>query len=102
VQFDVEVFCGVDVGKGRHHVCALDAAGAKLLDKGLVNDEAALRAAFERLTRHRRVLVVVDQVGGIAALPLAVARSMGLELAYLPGLMMRRLADLYPGRDKTA
>ncbi len=97
----VEVFCGVDVGKGRHHVCALTAAGAKLLDRGVANDERALREVLGGLAEYGRVLVVVDQVSGIAALPLAVARDLGLEVAYLPGLTMRRLADLYPGRDKT-
>jgi hypothetical protein len=40
------------------------------------------------------VLVVVDQPNSIGALPLAVARDMGCPVAYLPGLTMRRIADL--------
>jgi transposase len=47
------------------------------------------------------VLVVVDQPASIGALPLAVARDMGCPVAYLPGLTMRRIADLYPGEAKT-
>ncbi len=33
--------------------------------------------------------------------PIAVARSMGIQVAYLPGLAMRRIADLHPGTAKT-
>jgi len=47
------------------------------------------------------VLVVVDQPNTIGALPIAVARAMGLGVAYLPGLAMRRIADLHPGAAKT-
>ena len=47
------------------------------------------------------MLVVVDQPASIGALPLAVARDAGCEVAYLPGLAMRRIADLYPGEAKT-
>ncbi|MBM7774760.1 transposase [Actinokineospora baliensis] len=36
-----------------------------------------------------------------SALPVAVARAAGHQVAYLPGLAMRRIADLYPGRAKT-
>ena len=28
-------------------------------------------------------------------------RSLGIEAAYLPGLAMRRIADLHPGQSKT-
>ncbi|MFB7999934.1 transposase [Streptomyces sp. NPDC056002] len=37
----------------------------------------------------------------IGALPLTVARDAGCKVAYLPGLSMRRIADLYPGEAKT-
>ena len=32
---------------------------------------------------------------------MAVARVQGLDVAYLPGLAMRRIADLHPGNAKT-
>ncbi|MFF7780356.1 IS110 family transposase [Streptomyces tanashiensis] len=51
--------------------------------------------------KHGTVLVVVDQPASIGALPLAVARDMSCPVAYLPGLTMRRIADLYPGEAKT-
>jgi transposase len=47
------------------------------------------------------VLVVVDQPATIGALPVAVARATGCQVAYLPGLAMRRIADLHPGSAKT-
>jgi transposase len=46
-------------------------------------------------------LLVVDQPASIDALPVAVARAEGCQVAYLPGLTMRRLADVHPGNAKT-
>jgi transposase len=37
----------------------------------------------------------------MGALPLAVARDEGVEVGYLPGLAMRRIAELHPGEAKT-
>ncbi|GLL05103.1 hypothetical protein GCM10017581_068500 [Dactylosporangium matsuzakiense] len=95
------VFCGVDVGKTDHHACALTTTGKRLHDKPLPNDETALRRVLTTLTRHGRTLVVVDQPAAIGALTIAVARDMGIDVGYLPGLAMRRIADLYPGQAKT-
>ncbi len=95
------VFLGLDVGKGEHHACALDPSGKKLHDKPLPNDEQRLRALFAQLGRHGKILVVVDQPASIGALPVAVARASGCQVAYLPGLTMRRLADIHPGSAKT-
>jgi len=47
------------------------------------------------------VLVVLDQPASIGALPVAVARACEVDVAYLPGLAMRRIADLHPGSAKT-
>ncbi|MGQ4597932.1 IS110 family transposase [Nocardia sp. R6R-6] len=95
------VFCGVDVGKGEHHAVGLDPAGKRLFDKALPNDESRLRAVFDKLAVHGRLLIVVDQPNTIGALPVTVARACGHDVAYLPGLSMRRIADLYPGQAKT-
>ena len=94
------VFCGLDVGKSEHHACALDPAGRRLHDRPLPNDQTALAEVFTRLTEHGPVLVIVDQPASIGALSIAVARSLGIEVAYLPGLAMRRIADLHPGEGK--
>ncbi|RKT51654.1 IS110 family transposase [Saccharothrix australiensis] len=95
------VFLGLDVGKGEHHAVGLDPAGKRLHDAPLPNSEPKLRALFDKLAVHGPLLVVVDQPATIGALPVAVARAAGHRVAYLPGLAMRRIADLYPGRAKT-
>ena len=95
------VVIGLDVGKTGHHACALDPGGSRLFDKPLPQDEAQLRELFTELQKHGNVLMVVDQPNTIGALPIAVARDAGCAVAYLPGLAMRKAADLYPGRSKT-
>ena len=98
---DIAVFCGLDVGKGEHHATALGRDGHRLHDKPLPQDEEALRGLFAKLALHGPVVAVVDQPASIGALPVAIARSMGVMVAYLPGLAMRRIADLHPGNAKT-
>lgn len=95
------VFLGLDVGKDGHHAVGLAPDGKRLHDAALPNTEAKLRALFDKLARHGTVLVVVDQPASIGALPVAVARACGHQVAYLPGLAMRRIADLHPGTAKT-
>src|SRR5471032_1882719 len=97
----VDVFVGVDVGKGHHHAVALDRTGKRLFDKALPNDETRLRALISNLKEHGQLLLVVDQPTTIGALPVTVARSEGILVAYLPGLAMRRIADLHAGEAKT-
>ncbi|MFH9819804.1 IS110 family transposase [Streptomyces sp. NPDC017230] len=98
----VGVFRGLDVGKSAHHVHGLTPAGKKVYDKQLPNSEPRLRAVFDKLTdKFGTVLVVVDQPASIGALPLTGARHACCQVAYLPGLVMRRIADLYPGEVKT-
>lgn len=96
-----DVFVGLDVGKTGHHAVALDRDGHRLHDAALPNSQDRLAGLFDRLARHGRLLVVVDQPANIGALAVAVARSRGHEVAYLPGLAMRRIADLHPGQAKT-
>ncbi|WP_147317769.1 IS110 family transposase, partial [Streptomyces spongiicola] len=99
---DVGVFLGLDVGKTAHHGHGLTPGGKKVFDKPLPNSEPRLRAVFDKLReKFGTVLVIVDQPASIGALPLTVARDAGCRVAYLPGLAMRRIADLYPGEAKT-
>ncbi|MCL1897997.1 MAG: IS110 family transposase [Micrococcales bacterium] len=98
---DVAVFIGLDVGKASHHAVAVDKAGKRLLSKALPNDETKLRSIIDKLAIHGNVLLVVDQPATIGALPVAVAVDSGVQVAYLPGLTMRRVADLHTGEAKT-
>lgn len=98
----VDVFVGVDVGKASHHAVALDRAGTVLLNQPLTQDETALRGLIQELAGGgKRVLLVVDQPATIGALVVAVAMDEGIDVGYLPGLSMRRIADLHPGEAKT-
>ena len=90
----IDVFCGLDVGKSAHHATALNRTGARVYDHPLPPEDAKLRAVFTKLQTYGKVLVIVDQPNTIGALPIAVARDVGCEVAYLPGLAMRKAADL--------
>ncbi|MFR9481206.1 IS110 family transposase [Corynebacterium amycolatum] len=100
-EHSIDIFLGLDVGKSEHHACALDRDGNKVFDKPLPQLESELAGVFHQLQKLGTVLVIVDQPNTIGALPIAVARDCGCEVGYLPGLAMRKAADLYPGRAKT-
>ena len=97
----IAVFIGIDVGKSEHWATALNQEGRKVFDRALPNEEDLLREVYQRLQAKGQVLVVVDQPATIGALAVAVAQDMGITVGYLPGLSMRRIADLTPGRAKT-
>ena len=101
ITTDIEIFLGLDVGKTDHWACAVTKDGTKIWNKTLPNDEAKLTAVYQKLLAQGHVLVVVDQPATIGALAVAVAQHLGIPVAYLPGLSMRRIADMYPGTAKT-
>ncbi len=98
---DAAVFIGLDVGKSEHHAVALTRDGKKLYDRPLPNTERGITEVLDRLADHGPALVIVDQPATIGALPVAVAQANGMLVGYLPGLTMRRVADLHPGEAKT-
>ena len=87
-----EVYLGIDVGKTFHHAIALGRGGEVLLDQQLPNDETEIREVVATLREQGSVLLVVDQPSDIGALPVAVARSEGVRVAYLPGIASGRRA----------
>lgn len=96
-----QVFLGLDVGKSEHWACAITSGQEIIWNRALPNDEAKLVDMYTRLQEQGSLLVVVDQPATIGALAVAVAQHMNIPVAYLPGLTMRRIADLYPGDAKT-
>ncbi|MFD8645926.1 transposase [Streptomyces zaomyceticus] len=63
----IDVFLGLDVGKGEHHATAVTPVGRKAFDKRLPNTEPKLRELFAKLKgRHRTGLVVVAWTGTTA------------------------------------
>jgi transposase len=97
----VDVWVGLDVGKSEHFADVLDDDGERLFARAVGNDQADLEALLDRAARHGMPGLVIDQPGSIAQLALAVAARRGVPVAYVPGLVMRRAADLYPGEAKT-
>ena len=97
----VDVWIGLDVGKEEHFAEVLDDHGERIFVRSVVNDEAALASLLDRAAEHGIPGLVIDQPGSIAQLALAVARTREVPVAYVPGLVMRRAADLYPGEAKT-
>jgi len=98
---EVTVWIGLDVGKEEHFADVLDDNGDPLFARSISNDEADLDALLERASEHGIAALVIDQPGSIAQLAIAVAARQGVPVAYVPGLVMRRAADLYPGEAKT-
>ena len=87
--------------RSEHWATALSRDGRKVFDRALPDEEERLRALYKKLADHGSLLVVVDQPATIGALAVAVAQDMGITVGYLPGLSMRRIADLTPGSAKT-
>jgi transposase len=98
---EVTVWVGLDVGKQDHFAEVLDDDGESLFGGSISNDEAELEALLERASGHGVPGLVIDQPGSIAQLAMAVATRRQVPVAYVPGLVMRRAADLYPGEAKT-
>ena len=97
----VEVFVGIDVAKGDHHGCAVTAAGAEVLARGVRNDEASINQLIDDAVARGAVALVVDTTSSAAALLIEAAARREVPVAYVPGLVMRRAADLYAGAAKT-
>ena len=97
----VMVWIGLDVGKESHFADVLDDDGERLFSRAVANDQADIEKLLDRAAKHGVPGLVIDQPGSIAQLVLAVAARRGTPVAYVPGLVMRRAADLYPGEAKT-
>jgi transposase len=97
----IEVWVGLDVGKQNHHATVLSASGERLFEREVANDEAAIERLLDRAGEHGRCALVIDQPGSIGSLAVCLARRRGVLVAYVPGLVMRRASELYPGEAKT-
>ena len=98
---ETTVWIGLDIGKTEHVADVLDEAGSPLFASAVANDEAEIEALLTRAESFGSPALVVDQPGSLARLVLGVAARRGVPVAYIPGLVMRRAADLYPGESKT-
>jgi transposase len=97
----IEAWVGLDVGKAEHHASVLSAAGEPLFERSIANDEAQVERLLDRAGEVGPCALVIDQPGSIGSLAVCVARRRGVPVAYVPGLVMRRASELYPGEAKT-
>ncbi|HTN99925.1 MAG TPA: IS110 family transposase [Microthrixaceae bacterium] len=104
---------GLDIGKADHGVFARDTDGVEIgLDpvKAVVNkakvgnDQRSLDVLFTwfaGLAGDAGWVLAIDQIGSYARLVIAAAASHGARVAYVPGLVAHRAAELFPGQAKT-
>jgi transposase len=98
---EIACWVGLDVGKAEHHATAMTAAGEDVFERPFRNDEAEIEQLLDLAARSGPVALVIDQPGSIGSLAVCVARRRGIPVAYVPGLVMRRASELYPGEAKT-
>ena len=97
----IESWVGLDVGKAEPHATVLSAAGEQRFERTVGNDEAEIERLFDRAEECGPLALVIDQPGSIGSLAVCLARRRGVPVAYVPGLVMRRASELYPGEAKT-
>ncbi|AHA68042.1 Transposase [Shigella dysenteriae 1617] len=98
----VQVFIGVDVGKDTHHAVAINRSGKRLFDKALPNDENKLRSLISDLKQHGQIPPLLYSASYHRCVTCRrCPRSEGVLVGHLPGLAMRRIADLHAGEAKT-
>ena len=64
----VEVFVGVVVAKGDHYACAVTAAGAEVLARGVPNDEASISRLIDDAAAHGVAALVIDTTSSATSL----------------------------------
>ena len=95
-------WAGIDVGKGHHWICLIDAAGITVWSAKAINDEAAiLDAVGGVLARADEVVWGVDVTGTMSGLLLALLAAHGQRVRYVPGRTVNQMASAYRGEAKT-
>jgi transposase len=87
----MRISVGIDIAKEIHWVTAIDADGAVLIDRKLLNtptEIAALADALAALGGSARI--GLDVIGGIAGLAEAMLAGAGFTLVHVPGLAVNR------------
>lgn len=96
------LWAGVDVGKGHHWICVIDAEGATVWSSKVDNDEAAILDAISTVTAQgTQVSWAVDVTGTMSGLLLALLAAHGQQISYVPGRIVNRMSGAYRGEAKT-
>ena len=98
-----KVWVGIDVGKGFHHACAVDAAGKVVFSRKVANGQAAIEALIARTTAKATggVVWAVDMTSGAAGLLITLLLDTGQPVVYVPGRLVNRMAGAFAGEGKT-
>lgn len=95
-------WAGVDVGKGHHWVCLIDADGVTVWTSKVVNDEQSILDAIARVTSLAAdVTWAVDMTGTMAGLLLPLLAAHAQRVKYAPGRVVSQMATAYRGEAKT-
>ena len=104
---------GLDIGKADHGVFARGPSGGEVnlgpaksaVKKAKVrNDQRSLDVLFAWFAEQAGDdgwVLAIDQIGSYARLVIAAAAAHGASVAYVPGLVAHRAAELFPGQAKT-
>jgi transposase len=97
-----KVWVGIDVGKGFHHACAVDAAGKVVFSRKVANGQAPIEALIARTTaKAGEVVWAVDMTSGPASLLITLLLATGQPVVYVPGRLVNRMAGAFAGEGKT-
>ncbi|WP_410596125.1 IS110 family transposase [Amycolatopsis sp. lyj-23] len=97
-----KVWVGIDVGKGFHHACAVDAAGKIVFSRKVANSQAAIEQLITRTTtKAAQVVWAVDMTSGAASLLITLLLATGQPVVSVPGRVVNRMAGAFAGEGKT-
>ena len=97
-----KVWVGIDVGKGFHHACAVDAAGKVVFSRKVANGQAAIEQLITRTTgKAAEVVWAVDMTSGAAGLLITLLLATGQPVVSVPGRLVNRMAGAFAGEGKT-
>ena len=104
---------GLDIGKTDHGVFLRDSLGvsislgpvAAVVQRSKIdNNQRSLDVLFAWITElagDDGWVLSIDQIGSYAQLVIAAGGAHGARIAYVPGLVAHRAAELFPGQAKT-
>lgn len=97
-----DLFVGVDVSRRSLHVAAVNGRGEIVLSEPVANDQAALGALVRTMGLRKQPTVwAVDMNGGPAALVIALLRSRGCDVRYVPAGIAAHVGAAVHGERKT-
>lgn len=97
-----EIWVGIDVGKRKHHACAVDSTGRVQWSKPIPNDQQALEDLVDHATATApRITWAIDVTSPIASLLITVLTLAGQRLLYVPGRVVHSMTHAFPGEGKT-